>query len=111
MKVTIKRPVQITVETNTSVNTFDTTVTEEYEFPDIVQEKPIMPYAKSMQVSGDEMYEQELNTKLNALLEQREEIVRAFIAKYNCQPDEITQVEQRTPTGYIWYVTKKERTL
>lgn len=107
MKITIKRPVQITVKTDTSVNTFDTTVTEEYEFPDIVQEKPITPYAKSMQVSGDKMYEQELNTKLNALLEQREEIVRAFIAKYNCQPDEIGQVEQQTDSGLIWYVTKK----
>jgi len=46
----------------------------------------------------------------NVILEvygQREEILKAFIAKYGYAPDEIEQVEQHTSTGMIWYVRKR----
>ena len=42
------------------------------------------------------------------VIAQREEILRAFIAKYGYQPDEIVQVEQRTETGWRWYVQRKD---
>lgn len=38
---------------------------------------------------------------------QREEILRAFVAKYGCDPDEVTQVfEPHDGFGFRWYVTK-----
>lgn len=107
MKVTIKQPVQITVETNTFVNTFDTTVTEEYEIPSSVT----LPYTyknkRVLQLERAELNDSETNEMLERILSQRNEILAAFIAKYNCQPDEIVQVEQMTDSGWIWYVTKK----
>jgi hypothetical protein len=42
-----------------------------------------------------------------AVLDQREEILRAFVAKYGCQPDEIMQVEERSDNQVRWYVTHK----
>ena len=39
----------------------------------------------------------------------KEEILRAFIAKYGYQPDEVEQVVENTPTGTIWSVRKKVR--
>ncbi len=41
------------------------------------------------------------------VIAQREEILRAFIAKTDFQPDEIEQVQQQTPTGWQWYVRRK----
>lgn len=43
------------------------------------------------------------------ILDQREEVLRAFIAKYGCEPDEIEQVEQMTDTGRVWYLRRKAR--
>lgn len=40
-----------------------------------------------------------------AVMAQREEIVRAFVAKYGFQPDEAMQVS--TPNG--WYITRREQ--
>lgn len=39
----------------------------------------------------------------------REEILRAFVAKYGCGPDEIEQVTRSTPDGTIWSVRRKQR--
>lgn len=47
--------------------------------------------------------------KYTQLLQQREEIVIAFIAKYGCQPDEICQVEWRkSPTETVWWVKLRD---
>lgn len=47
--------------------------------------------------------------RYQSILEQREEILEAFIAKFGCQPDEIVQVIQRVDSQTeIFYVTKKE---
>jgi hypothetical protein len=48
--------------------------------------------------------------KLAYIIEQREEIITAFIAKYGCQPDEIEQVEERYDGLTKWYVRKKDET-
>jgi len=41
--------------------------------------------------------------------EQREEILKAFIAKYKCGPDEVRQVQTTMPDGsWAWEVQKKE---
>jgi hypothetical protein len=42
--------------------------------------------------------------QIEFVLAQREEILRAFVAKYGWQPDAIEQVEERTATGVRWYV-------
>lgn len=42
------------------------------------------------------------------VIAQREEILRAFIAKYGCQPDEIEQIIQTTCDGVRWYVRNKK---
>lgn len=40
---------------------------------------------------------------------QREEILLAFFAKYQCEPDEVEQVEETRPNGEkLWYVRKRE---
>lgn len=38
---------------------------------------------------------------------QREEILRAFIARHGCQPEDCLQVEQHTETGVRWSVIKR----
>lgn len=38
------------------------------------------------------------------ILEQRDEIVKAFIAKYGFEPDRAIQVEERTATGFRWSI-------
>ena len=48
-----------------------------------------------------------IRREIDAVMNQREEILRAFIAKYSCQPDEIEQVEVRTETGWRWYAQRK----
>ena len=52
-----------------------------------------------------------LRDTLNAIHVQREEILRAFVAQYGCEPDEVEQVEQNTPTGKIWFVRKRDKTI
>lgn len=42
---------------------------------------------------------------LQRVMEQREEILEAFVAKYGAEPDDTYQVEQETPSGRVWYVT------
>lgn len=39
----------------------------------------------------------------------REEIIRAFLAKYGCEPDRLEQVVKNTPEGTIWSVQKKQQ--
>lgn len=41
------------------------------------------------------------------VMEQREEILTAFIAKYGMHPDEVEQIEQYTSEGIVWSVRKK----
>lgn len=41
--------------------------------------------------------------------EQREEILRAFIAKYGLQPDEVVQVYKITPEGWVYSVRKRTK--
>ena len=47
------------------------------------------------------------NEKLEGIKEQREEIVKAFIAQHGCSPDECEQVVENTTTVTKWYVRKK----
>lgn len=44
------------------------------------------------------------------VIAQREEILRAFVARYGMQPDEIEQIEQRTATGWRWWVQPRRLT-
>jgi predicted secreted protein len=39
---------------------------------------------------------------------QREEVARAFVAKYGMEPDEVVQVVEATSTGFKWYLKKRE---
>lgn len=41
--------------------------------------------------------------------DQREEICRAFIAKYSLDPDQCEQVIQNTGNTTTWFVRKRER--
>jgi hypothetical protein len=43
------------------------------------------------------------------IMEQREEILKAFIAKYGFAPDEAVQVIEYTHNGTRWYVEKRRR--
>lgn len=39
------------------------------------------------------------------ILMQREEIMRAFIAKYGCHPDQVVQIEEKQPDGSMrWHI-------
>jgi hypothetical protein len=41
--------------------------------------------------------------------EQREEIMRAFAAKYKCEPDDMVQVEwNKSQTQKLWFVVRKQ---
>jgi len=50
-----------------------------------------------------------LRKVFKALNDNKEEIVKAFIAKHGVQPDECEIIEQRTNTGTKWWVQKRER--
>jgi hypothetical protein len=39
---------------------------------------------------------------------QREEILKAFVAKYGCEPDQIVQYEQITGRGVKWWFEVKK---
>lgn len=44
---------------------------------------------------------------VDAVLSQREEVLRAFIAKYGFEPDRAIQIEQVWPDGKrIWYLRR-----
>lgn len=45
--------------------------------------------------------------RYTTILEQREEILSAFIAKYGLEPNEIEQVEQQNENETIWFVRKR----
>lgn len=49
-----------------------------------------------------------VNKYWQSVIENREEILRAFIAKYGYEPDEVEQIEQHTPGLIRWYVRKRE---
>ncbi len=54
---------------------------------------------------------QEAVKAMKRIMEQREEILEAFVAKYGFDPDEAVQVEFKTPQGnYAWMVRKKMET-
>jgi len=50
-----------------------------------------------------------LREVFKALNDNKEEIVKAFIAKHGFQPDECEIIEQITNTGTKWWVQKRER--
>lgn len=54
---------------------------------------------------------EQIQSAIHRVYAQREEILEAFIAKYKCQPDEIVQVQQQTPTGLKWWVERQAKTL
>lgn len=43
-----------------------------------------------------------VQAKYLEVMEQREEIMRAFVAKYGCQPEEMVQIEWRRNTHSEW---------
>ena len=52
---------------------------------------------------------EEFKKQYKQVLEQREEILKAFVAKYGCEPDEIVQVHQWKDGASRWYVEKKTK--
>lgn len=50
-----------------------------------------------------------LRKTLDAVYSQREEICKAFLAKYGCEPDEVIQNEQKSADGLRteWYLSKR----
>lgn len=57
-------------------------------------------------------YKQLINSRIKAIVDQQEEILIAFIAKYGCEPEEIEQVEVEHPnSGRTWYVRKRAKTV
>jgi len=52
---------------------------------------------------------EEFKKQYKQVLEQREEILKAFVAKYGCEPDEIVQVHQWKEGSSRWYVEKKSK--
>jgi len=50
----------------------------------------------------------ESRKKHKEVMDQREEIMTAFMAKYQCQPDEIVQVEWRKSVSeLLWFLVRK----
>jgi hypothetical protein len=58
------------------------------------------------------MNEQEKQDKVKetvrAVIDQREEILRAFVAKYECGPEEIMQVMQKTEDGGVLFSVRRK---
>lgn len=54
------------------------------------------------------MWEEQVQKTIAEIAEQREEILRAFIAKYGCEPDEVEQVMRVSPWETIWFVRVRE---
>ena len=61
-------------------------------------EKPM----ETMRILADKQYRQG-----RQVMEQRDEILRAFVAKYGCGPEEIEIVENFEPNAKTWSVRKK----
>ena len=59
---------------------------------------------ESAKASTDRM----INKAINEVMSQREEILRAFVAKYGYEPERAVQVEQRMPDGTTrWFVRRR----
>lgn len=68
----------------------------------------------SEQVKGEKrfiQYDEIIKRSYSEVLAHREEILKAFIAKYKCEPNEIEIVEQRMDDGLVWYVRKRTEAL
>ncbi len=48
-----------------------------------------------------------INKQVRSILEDREEIIKAFIAKHGFDPDEMEQVHETTENGSCWYLRKR----
>ena len=46
---------------------------------------------------------------VESILSQREEILKAFIAKHGFDPENSVQVFEKTEKGFRWYISSKER--
>ena len=55
----------------------------------------------------DENLTQTIREAWQRILDTREEILQAFVAKYGLQPDEVVMVERRTSTGSQWWVERR----
>lgn len=44
---------------------------------------------------------------VGGLREQREEIAKAFLAKYGLEPNEVEQIVEQIPDGFRWFIRKK----
>ncbi len=60
-------------------------------------------------LTTDDLVRTHIQNVLDGIHSQREEILRAFIAKYGCEPDEVVQVENTTPTGTRWWVERRKK--
>jgi len=59
-------------------------------------------------LSPHQRLEQALKSAMPEILAQRDEVLRAFIAKYKCQPDEAVQICQYDGTGkWTWRIDKR----
>lgn len=54
--------------------------------------------------AGFDALKKQIGLELTAITAQREEICRAFLAKYGCEPDALEQVIQHLPDGTVWFV-------
>ncbi len=59
-------------------------------------------------LATDDLIREHIQKTLDGIYSQREEILRAFLAKYGCDPDEVVQFEETTPTGTKWWVERKK---
>ena len=58
-------------------------------------------------VGADVAYE--VRKVVNDILEQREEILAAFVAQHGYLPDEIEQITEHTMNGMKWYVRRRKK--
>jgi hypothetical protein len=49
-----------------------------------------------------------LKKLMEEIVEQREEILKAFISKYDCQPNECEQIVEYNGNTMIFYVRKRK---
>lgn len=52
------------------------------------------------------MEQEQIKQTMKEIINNREEILRAFVAKYGCGPDEIIQVMQKTEDGGIKFCVR-----
>lgn len=53
-----------------------------------------------------------IKEKMKEVMAQREEIMTAFAAKYNCDPADMVQIEERlSATQAAWYVVHKKHVI